>query len=324
MKVLVTGGAGYIGSHTVKTLKNAGHQVVVFDNLSKGRRELIPDTAFIEGDIRNKHHIDEVFKNGKFDSVLHMAAHTEIKEGESDPGLFYEINVLGTINLLESMRSHHIDSFIFSSSAAVYGKATAAIKEDAPLNPLSTYGKSKVMVETILKDYYNAYKMPVVILRYFNAAGASIDNTTGEEHAPETHLIPVLIANALDGKVSTICGNEYQTKDGTAIRDYVHVMDIAQAHVLALEYAHFEKIHEIFNIGSGHGYSVKQVIEALEGVIGKELNIQFGPARVGDQPETSANIEKIQKILGWEPRYSDLTTILQTAYHWHKKRHKQG
>jgi UDP-glucose-4-epimerase GalE len=320
MKVLVTGGAGYIGSHAVKALKNSGHQVVVFDNLSKGKREFVKDTALIEGDLRNRHDIDAAFAKSKFESVMHFAAKMEVAEGEADPGLYYENNVLGTINLLESMRHHKVGSIIFSSTAAAYGDAkTIPISEDEPTAPISTYGKTKVMVENILHDFYRSYQMPSVILRYFNAAGASVDGTIGEAHQPESHLIPILINCILHDKVATINGNDYPTPDGTAVRDYIHVMDIAQAHVLALEYAQFEKAHNTFNIGTGHGYSIKQVIETIEQIAGKQLNVKFGPRRVGDQPATYAKVDKIQSTLGWKPQYSDLPTIIQTAYHWHKK-----
>ncbi|MDQ3099544.1 MAG: UDP-glucose 4-epimerase GalE [bacterium] len=323
MKVLVIGGAGYIGSHTVKALQNAGHSVIVFDNLSAGHHEGSEhrhEAHIVKGDIRNRKDLDEIFSGKNFDAVMHFAAKIEVKESMIDPGLFYENNVLGSINILEAMRKHEVKIIIFSSTAAVYGlPEEVPITEETKLSPINTYGDSKLMVEKIIRDYHRSYGLNGVILRYFNAAGASTDGSIGERHDPESHLIPILIKKLLKNESATINGNDYSTPDGTAIRDYVHVQDIAQAHVLALEYADFEKAFNIFNIGTGTGYSIKQVVEALEKVTGKELKVEYGPRREGDPAQLVASSDKIQKTLGWEPQYSGLETIIQTAYQWHKK-----
>ncbi len=323
MKVLVIGGAGYIGSHTVKALQNAGHAVIVFDNFSAGHDKNTEHPHMFEGDIRNRRHLDEILVDKKFDALMHFAAKIEVKESMIDPGLYYENNVLGTINILEAMRKHAVKNLVFSSTAAVYGMIeTVPVTEDAKLDPINVYGRSKLMVENIIRDYNQAYKMNAVILRYFNAAGAATDGSNGERHDPESHLIPIMINKLLHNEALTVNGQDYPTPDGTAVRDYVHVQDIAQAHVLALEYADFENAFNIFNIGTGTGYSIKQVIETLQKVTGKEIKVEYGPRREGDPAQLVASSEKIRKTLGWEPQYSNLETIIQTAYQWHKKLQK--
>lgn len=320
MKVLVIGGAGYIGSHTVKALQNAGHSVIIFDNLSSGHNKEIENVHVVQGDIRSKKDLDQIFNGKNFDAVMHFAAKIEVKESMIDPGAFYENNVLGTINILQEMRNHDIKTIVFSSTAAVYGMPEhIPITEDSKLSPINTYGESKLMVEKIIKDYHRSYGLNGVILRYFNAAGASTDGSNGEMHNPESHLIPIMIKKLLHNEPITINGKDYDTPDGTAIRDYVHVQDIAQAHVLALEYANFEKAFNIFNIGTGNGFSIKQVVEALEKVTGKEMKVEYGPRREGDPSQLVASSEKIRQTLGWEPQYSNIETIIQTAYQWHKK-----
>lgn len=322
MKVLVIGGSGYIGSHCVKALINSGHQVIVFDNLSNGHSDKYSDSHLFQGDIRNIKDLDSVFKSTNFDAVMHFAAKIEVKESQIDPGLYYENNVLGTINILESMRKHKVNTIVFSSTAAVYGNPTESpIKETAEKKPINTYGKTKLIIEQMLEDYNNAYGLSAVIFRYFNASGAATDGSIGESHKPESHLIPILLDKLLNAKEFIINGNDFDTPDKTAIRDYVHVMDIAKAHVLGLEYAHFERPYQIFNIGSGEGFSIKQVIEQAEKLTGKELNVQFGPRRDGDPARLIADSTKLRDILAWNPEYSTLDTILQTALHWYKKTH---
>ncbi len=321
MKVLVVGGAGYIGSHTVRALQNAGHAVIVFDNLSAGQKGEQHAHVF-KGDIRNRKDLEEVFSDKNFDAVVHFAAKIEVKESMIDPGLYYENNVLGTINILEAMRKHNVKTIVFSSTAAVYGMVEKVpVTEDDPKAPINTYGMSKLMVETIIKDYHRSYGLNAVILRYFNAAGASTDGTMGEMHDPESHLIPIMINKFLKDEALTVNGTDYPTPDGTAVRDYVHVQDLAQAHVLALEYADFEKAFNYFNIGTGTGYSIKQVIDTLQKITGKEVKVEYGPRREGDPAQLVASSDKIRKVLGWEPQYSSLETIVQTAYQWHKKLH---
>jgi len=322
MKVLVIGGSGYIGSHCVKALINSGHQVIVFDNLSNGHSDKYSDSHLFQGDIRNIKDLDSVFKSTNFDAVMHFAAKIEVKESQIDPGLYYENNVLGTINILESMRKHKVNTIVFSSTAAVYGNPTESpIKETAEKKPINIYGKTKLIIEQMLEDYNNAYGLSAVIFRYFNASGAATDGSIGESHKPESHLIPILLDKLLNAKEFIINGNDFDTPDKTAIRDYVHVMDIAKAHVLGLEYAHFERPYQIFNIGSGEGFSIKQVIEQAEKLTGKELNVQFGPRRDGDPARLIADSTKLRDILAWNPEYSTLDTILQTALHWYKKTH---
>ncbi len=324
MKVLITGGAGYIGSHTAKAIANAGHQVIIFDNLSNGHEKLINNIHIVKGDIKNKRELEQVFTATDFDAVVHLAAKIDVKESQTDPGIYYENNVFGTINLLETMRSHEVKTIVYSSTAAVYGNTTSPIKETTPLNPVSTYGKTNAMIEEILHDYHKAYQFSVVTFRYFNAAGASTDGQLGELHKPETHLIPLMIEKITTDQSFTIFGADYETPDKTPVRDFVHVMDIAQAHVLGLEHAHFEKPYEVFNIGSGTGYSVKQIIAAVEKITDKKLKVEQGPRRDGDASILTADIQKIQKMLGWKSEYSELDTILQTALHWYKKNTKQA
>lgn len=319
MKVLVTGGAGYIGSHCVKALANAGHRVIVFDNLSSGHNKENTSHIF-KGDLRNRDDLNKVFSATSFDAVMHFAAKIEVKESQIDPGKYYENNVGGTINLLETMRAHKVNTFVFSSTAAVYGNPTEIpLKETSPKEPINTYGQTKLIIEKMLEDYHRAYGLSVVVFRYFNAAGAATDGSIGEMHQPESHLIPILLDKLVKGESFTINGNDYDTPDKTAIRDYVHVTDIAQAHVLGLEFAHFEKPFEIFNIGSGEGFSINQVIDTAEKLTGKKLNVEFGPRREGDPARLIADSSKLREKLGWTPEYSSLETILQTAYHWYKK-----
>jgi len=320
MKVLVTGGAGYIGAHTVKALVNSGHQVIVFDNLSSSKALNI-DAHLVRGDITKREDLEKVFSATRFDAIMHFAVKTDVQESLSNPGLYYENNILGTINLLETARKHSIKTIVFSSSALVYGGSeTAPFKEDAMCSPSSVFGKTMLVVEQILKDYNAAYGLRVVIFRYLSAAGASTDALLGEDHDPENHLVPQLINKMLKKEAFIVNGNDFSTPDGTAIRDITHVLDIAKAHVLGLEYAEFENKYEVFNLGTGQAVSVLDVIKKLEQIAGTEISIEYKEKLPGDLAVITVSIDKVQKVLGWEPQYSSLDTILQTALHWHKKR----
>lgn len=319
--ILVVGGAGYIGSHTVKQLLDKGHEVVILDNLSTGHRESI-DTraAFVEGDLSSPTDLDRVFGTYPVEAVMHFAASSLVGESVSNPLKYYKNNVAATLTLLEKMMEHQVDKFIFSSTAATYGiPETNMIDESNPTNPINPYGRSKLMIEQILQNFYDAYGMKHVILRYFNAAGAHESGAIGEDHSPETHLIPLVLQHLL-GKRETISvfGTDYPTPDGTCIRDYIHVTDLAEAHILALEsLRNGSKTNEIYNLGNGTGFSVKQVIEVCEKVADKQASIVYTERRAGDPAQLVASSEKIYKELGWKAKYS-LERMIETAWNWHQ------
>jgi UDP-glucose 4-epimerase len=319
--ILVVGGAGYIGSHTVKQLLDKGHEVVVLDNLSTGHSESI-DTraAFVEGDLSSPTDLDRVFGTYPVEAVMHFAASSLVGESVSNPLKYYKNNVAATLTLLEKMMEHQVDKFIFSSTAATYGiPETNMIDESNPTNPINPYGRSKLMIEQILQNFYDAYGMKHVILRYFNAAGAHESGEIGEDHSPETHLIPLVLQHLL-GKRETISvfGTDYPTADGTCIRDYIHVTDLAEAHILALEsLRNGSKTNEIYNLGNGTGFSVKQVIEVCEKVTDKQASIVYTERRAGDPAQLVASSEKIYKELGWKAKYS-LEKMIETAWNWHQ------
>jgi len=321
MKVLVTGGAGYIGSHTVKDLLNHGYEVLIIDNFSSGHRELVSGGEVIQADLRNKDQIEDVFRQHKIDAVLHFAALIQVGESYQDPQKYYLHNLITSLNLLESMMHHGVKSFIFSSSAAVYGPPQKTpIEEDHPLAPANPYGMTKFMVEKILADYNRAYGLQYVSLRYFNAAGADPEGKLGELHSPETHLIPNLLLHLLERNPDfRVFGNDFPTPDGTAVRDYIHVTDLARAHVLALEKLLAGAGSQVLNLGSSRGYSVLEVIRTAEKVTGKKVSPKFAPRRLGDVPVLLASNSRAENWLGWERKYSDLETIIQTAWLWHQK-----
>lgn len=318
-KILVAGGAGYIGSHTVRELRRAGFEPVVFDNLSSGQREAVGDAEFVRGDLHNEDAVAAVFKNGGFSAVLHFASLIQVGESYLAPHKYYRHNLFTSLNLLEGAIEAGVKAFIFSSSAAVYGMPREIpIREDHPLEPINPYGRTKLMVEKILQDYDRAYGLRFVSLRYFNAAGADPDGGIGEHHDPETHLIPnVLRAAAGKGPVLQLYGTDFPTPDGTAVRDYIHVTDLASAHVLSLRHLLDGGRSEIVNLGSNRGYSVREIIAAAEAVTGRPVPREEKPRREGDPPILLASKEKAERILGWTLRYSDLDTILKTAWAWH-------
>ncbi len=325
-KILVTGGAGYIGSHTVLALKRAGYQVVILDNLVYGHRDLVEQVLQVElvvGDTNDRTLLDKLFTTQQFAAVMHFSAYAYVGESVSDPAKYYRNNVTGTLTLLEAMEAVSIKNFVFSSTCATYGVPTEVpIPEDHPQNPINPYGATKLMVERILTDFDVAYKLKSVRFRYFNAAGADPSGNLGEDHNPETHLIPLVLQTALGKRESvSIFGTDYPTPDGTCIRDYIHVSDLADAHVLGLEYLLKGSDSTVFNLGNGNGFSVREVIDTAKKITGKEIKVVECDRRPGDPPALIGSGDKARQILGWEPKYADLENILTHAWAWHQKRH---
>ena len=324
--VLVTGGAGYIGSHAVLALKQAGYNVVVFDNLSYGHRELVDSilkVELIEGDTSDRALLDQVFRDRQIDAVMHFAAFTYVGESVSDPGKYYNNNVMGTLSLIEAAVAANIDKFIFSSTCATYGIPNQVpIPEDHPQNPINPYGTSKLMVEQILNDFDVSHNLRSVCFRYFNAAGADPEGRLGEDHNPETHLIPLVLYAAMGKRDAiSIFGTDYDTPDGTCVRDYIHVSDLADAHVLGLDYLLKGGESTQFNLGNGNGFSVKEVIETAKQITGREFNVKLADRRPGDTPTLVGTAERAINILGWQPKYADINSIIAHAWQWHQKRH---
>ena len=323
MKVLVAGGAGYIGSHTVKALLRGGFETVVCDDLSTGRRELVvPGCRFIVADLLDREAVRGIFReHADIAAVIHFASLIQVGESYRDPLKYYRHNLGTSLNLLDGCIEAGIGRFIFSSSAAVYGvPRSQPITEDHPLEPSNPYGATKAVVERVLADLERAHGMRYVSLRYFNAAGADPDGDLGEMHDPETHLIPNVLLSALGKKPALgIFGTDFPTSDGTAVRDYVHVTDLAAAHVLALRHLAGGGASEAVNLGTNRGYSVREVVRAAEAVTGRKVPVLDRPRREGDVPVLLASREKARRVLGWEPVQSDIVTILRTAWDWHRK-----
>ncbi|MGH7832720.1 MAG: UDP-glucose 4-epimerase GalE [Candidatus Binatia bacterium] len=322
MSILVTGGAGYVGSHTVKELQRQGYRVLVYDNLERGHRWAVKNAELIEGDLSDETRLGEVFSRHQVQAVLHFAALAYVGESVEDPGKYYENNVGNSLKLLRVMLAHGVKCFILSSTCAVYGNPNQVpIPEEHPLAPVNPYGHSKLMVERILKDYDGAYGLRHVSLRYFNAAGADPEGTIGEDHTPEAHLIPRLLQAALD-KIERIeiFGADYPTQDGTCVRDYIHVSDLADAHVRALRWLLDGGQSETFNLGTGRGYSVREVLAAAEKITQKPIPTVIAQRRPGDPPALVASADKARRSLGWMPKYSDLDEIISTAWSWHRTR----
>jgi len=315
MKVLVTGGAGYIGSVTVARLLEKGYKVIVFDNLERGHKEAIDKKAsFIEGDLRNRDSILSAIKNTRPDAVIHFAAYALVGESMLNPAMYFQNNVNGGINLLEAMDKYNVKRLVFSSSCATYGDpGKKFISEETPQLPTNPYGESKLVFEKIAMWFMQRKELHAVFLRYFNACGAAAGR--GEDHEPETHLIPLVIKTALKQMPYVkIMGNNYPTPDGTCVRDYIHIDDLASAHILALSTAHKGP----FNLGIGRGYSVKEIIGAAEKVVGTKIPYKITERRPGDPPHLVAANKKAIKLLGWKPRYTDIEKIIKTAWQWHK------
>ena len=319
MNVLVVGGAGYIGSHAVRKLTDAGHHVLVYDNLSRGHREAVPDGLLIEGELTDTATLTRVLTEHGIEAVMHFAAFAFVNESVNDPALYYQNNVVATLSLLEAMRLADVKKFVFSSTTATYGEPDQVpISEDTPQRPINPYGFTKLVIEQALADYAEAYGMGYAALRYFNAAGAHPDGTIGEDHEPETHLIPIVLQVALGQRDSiTIFGNDYQTSDGTCVRDYVHVNDLADAHLKALD-----KIRPstgiCLNLGTGRGTSVREIIDACREVTGHAIPEKIGQRREGDPSELVADASRAQDQLGWKPQYVDVRSIVETAWRWHQ------
>lgn len=323
--ILVTGGAGYIGSHAVLALQQSDFNVVVYDNLDYGHPELMAafNAELIVGDTRDRAKLDQVFASRKIDAVMHFAAYIAVGESVQKPELYYQNNVTGTLTLLEAMLAAKIDKFVFSSTCAVYGMPNEIpMTENHPINPLSPYATSKRMVEQILADLDRAYQLKSVIFRYFNASGAEPQGRLGEDHDPETHLIPLALLTALKKRPQLkIFGTDYDTPDGTALRDYIHVCDLASAHVLGLKYLMTGGDSNVFNLGNGNGFSVREVLETAKTVTGLPIPYEETERRAGDAPILVGSSAKAKEKLGWVPQYPELATIIEHAWQWHQQRH---
>ncbi len=319
MRILVTGGAGYIGSHAARLFLARGHDVWVYDNLSMGHRAAVPAERLIVGDLSEAERLDNAVMMHGIEAVVHFAAFAYVGESVGQPAKYYRNNVGNTLTLLEVLRRQGVRRIVFSSTCATYGiPEQMPITEDTPQTPINPYGRTKLMVEMALRDYAAAYGWGVACLRYFNAAGASSDGVIGEDHTPETHLIPLAIQAAMGQRPALqIFGTDYPTPDGTCIRDYIHVEDLAEAHLLALQ-ALEPGASLAYNLGTGHGASVREVLQAVEAVSGKKVPVQEAPRRAGDPPALVAAGEKAGRELGWKPRYTDLREIVATAWRWHQ------
>jgi len=322
MNILVTGGAGYVGSIVAEELLREAHQVIVLDNLEQGHKQaVLPKTEFIIADICNAQSLDDVFRQFHIDAVMHMAAETVIEYSMTDPKRYFQNNVVGGINLLDTMLKHNVYKFIFSSSAAVYGEPQSIpIEEDHPKVPVNSYGESKLMFERILAWYGEAYGLKHISLRYFNAAGAS--ELSGEDHHPETHLIPNVLKAALNNNPVRVFGADYRTKDGSCIRDYVHVVDIARAHILALKKLD-SLCSRVYNMGNGEGYSNFEVVDIAKKVSGVNIPAKISPRRKGDPAVLVASSNLAKEELGWKPDFPDLESIIESAWKWMKE-HPDG
>jgi UDP-glucose 4-epimerase len=324
MRILVTGGAGYIGSHCIRLFLERGHDVWVYDNLCYGHKKAVPAERLIIGDLAEMARLDQALLGHRIEAVVHFAAFAYVGESVADPAKYYQNNTVNTLGLLECMRRNRVSRIVFSSTCATYGVPEhVPITEEEPQKPINPYGRGKLVVEWALEDYARAYGLGYAALRYFNAAGARPDGTIGEDHDPEPHLIPLVLLAALGRKPHIeVFGTDYPTPDGTCIRDYIHVDDLADAHLLALE-----KIEPgrglRCNVGTGKGYSVREVIRTAEEVTGKRITVKEGPRRPGDPPMLVASSEKIQRELGWHPRYTELRPIIETAWNWHRT-HPKG
>jgi len=327
MRVLVTGGAGYIGAVVARELEQSGHRIWILDNFSTGRKEVqavlrSPGVEWAEGDLADAAGLEKLLRQERFDACVHLAGSARVEESMTRPDLYYRNNVRHGMTLLDALARFGVRRVVFSSTAAVYGTPEEApIEESHPTNPTNTYGETKLAFERMLHWYHRSGGPGFIALRYFNAAGAATDALLGEAHDPESHLIPNLLAAAATGSTAKLFGEDYPTPDGTCIRDYVHVEDLAQAHRLAMELLERESRGEAVNLGRGRGYSVREVIQAVERVTGRALKVETHPRRAGDPPILVASRAKAKALLNWTPERSDLETIVQTAWSWQRKRH---
>lgn len=319
--ILVVGGAGYIGSHMVKRLGQLGCQVTTLDNLSSGHRDAVLCGDFVHGDIADRQLLDDLFRRKRFDAVMHFASFIQVGESVQHPAKYYQNNVLNTLNLLNAMQVFGVNKFIFSSTAATFGEPQyTPIDEHHPQQPINPYGRTKLMVEQALADYDKAYGIKSVCLRYFNAAGADPDGQLGERHDPETHLIP-LVLQAASGRRPhiNVFGRDYDTPDGTCVRDYIHISDLCEAHWLALQSLMTGHKSQAYNLGNGNGFSVQEVIETARQVTGREIKVVDASRRAGDPARLVADARLAREQLGWQPQYADLSTIVEHAWHWEQK-----
>lgn len=320
MKILVTGGAGYIGNFMTKRLLEGGYEVVVVDSLERGHNTIADQAVFMQGDLRDVAFVKSIFNTHLIDGIIHFAAYIAMGESMENPYMYFQNNLQASLNLMEAAVRHDVRKFIFSSTAGVYGNPTTIpIPEDHSKNPENPYGESKLMVERMLSWYQKTKGLSFACLRYFNAAGAALDGSMGESHVPETHLIPNIMRAILEDKPFQLHGNDYDTPDGTCVRDYIHVLDLVEAHVLALK-----KLDELpggyyFNVGTGKGHSNKEIIETVKRHVGHNFLVEVGPRRPGDANELVADATRIQKELGFSPQYSDIDTIVESAWKWHNK-----
>ena len=324
MRVLVVGGAGYIGSHMVKMLLDSGHDVVTLDNLSSGHRDAVLGGVFVEGDLADTHCLEKVFEEHQPDAVMHFASYIQVGESVRKPDIYYRNNVTNTLNLLDTMLKFGVKKFIFSSTAAVFGEPDyVPIDEAHPNRPLNPYGRSKLMIEQVLTDYAKAFDFRSVCLRYFNAAGADPEGLLGERHDPETHLIP-LILQAASGRRENIhvFGRDYDTPDGTCIRDYIHIVDLCSAHLAALDYLAKGGESDRFNLGNGSGFSVQEVIDSAQRISGQVVTVINSPRREGDPARLVADSKRARSLLGWQPIFSDLDAIILHAWRWEQSQSK--
>lgn len=326
MSILVLGGAGYIGSHTVYELIEKGEDVVVADNLETGFIQAVhPKAKFYQGDIRNKEFLDDLFSKENIDGVIHFAANSQVGESMTNPLKYYDNNLYGTMVLLKSMVEHNVDKIVFSSTAATYGEPERIpILENDKTEPTNTYGETKLSMEKMMKWTSKAHNLRYVALRYFNACGAHKSGKIGEAHNPETHLIPLILQVPLNQReYISVFGNDYDTKDGTCVRDYIHVTDLAQAHILALEYLSAGNESNVFNLGNGVGFTVNEIIETARNVTGHSIPAKVEDRRAGDPSQLIASSEKAKTVLGWKPEFTDINSIIETAWNWHSS-HPNG
>jgi UDP-glucose 4-epimerase len=320
MRIFVTGGAGYVGSHAVRRLISVGHDVTVFDNLAFGHRQAVhPSAAFVQGDLADGVRLCELLKEGAYDAVMHFAAWLNVGESVHKPLMYYRNNVANTLNLLEAMEQTGVRRMVFSSTCAVYGEPdTLPLVEDLPKAPINPYGATKLAVEFMLKDSATAWGLGSVALRYFNASGAAADGTIGEDHDPECHLIPLVLQVALGQRPHlSVFGTDYPTPDGSCVRDYVHVDDLAEVHLLAIEGAQPGRA-EAYNVGTGTGTSVLEVIDSARRATGHSIPVQMAPRRAGDPPSLYANSDNVRRRFGWSPRHVGIDTIVASAWSWHR------
>ncbi len=322
MKILITGGAGYIGSHVVKALGSLGHSLIIYDNLSTGHREAVTFGELIVGDVSDREKLDAVFAAHKFDAVLHFAGSIVVPDSVSDPLTYYQNNTVNSHSLLGLCKKYRVHKFIFSSTAAVYGMPKDGIcREDSELAPINPYGHSKLMTEHMLRDFSQASDFRYVALRYFNVSGADPEGKIGQSFPKATHLIKVACETACGKRTSiSVFGTDYPTPDGSCVRDYIHVSDLADAHVKALEYLDRGGKSEVLNCGYGHGFSVHEVLNRVKELTGVQIKIEYTPRRAGDPASITSKADRIQAVIGWKPKFDDLNVIIKSAYDWEKRR----